>query len=164
MWDTFIAEMSKDAGLPLAVIVPRMLGAALFCGLIGFERETSHRPAGLRTHMLIGLASCVYCLLTLVMLSRTADMSDSVRMDPLRVINAVTSGVAFLAAGLIVFAQGKVHGLTTGASMWLAAAVGVACGLGEWAIAGLTTGLALIVIAVLRQFEKAAGTNQDTIE
>ena len=79
----------------------------------------------------------------------------------LRIIEAVTSGVAFLAAGLIVFSQGKVRGLTTGASMWVAAAVGVACGLGEWTIAGMTVILALIIIALVRKLEKHAGTYEE---
>lgn len=108
--------------------------------------------------MLIGLAACIYCLLTLALLSRAAEFGDTVRMDPLRIIEAVTGGVAFLAAGLIVFSQGKVRGLTTGASMWVAAAVGVACGLGEWIIAGMAVTLALIIIALVRKLEKHAGT------
>ena len=108
--------------------------------------------------MLIGLAACIYSLLTLALLSRASDFGDTVRMDPLRIIEAVTSGVAFLAAGLIVFSQGKVRGLTTGASMWVAAAVGVASGLGEWVIARMTTVLTLIIIALVRKLEKSAGT------
>jgi putative Mg2+ transporter-C (MgtC) family protein len=158
MWDDLINEFSVSPSIPFAVVMSRTLATVVFCGLIGLERETSRRPAGLRTHMLIGLASCIYCLLTLALLSRAAEFGDAVRMDPLRIIEAVTSGVAFLAAGLIVFSQGKVRGLTTGASMWVAAAVGVACGLGEWIIAGMTVTLALIIIALVRKLEKRAGT------
>lgn len=108
--------------------------------------------------MLIGLAACIYCLLTLALLSRADEFTDTVRMDPLRIIEAVTGGVAFLAAGLIVFSRVKVRGLTTGARMWVAAAVGVACGLGEWVIAGTTVVLALIIIALVRRLEIRAGT------
>jgi len=79
----------------------------------------------------------------------------------LRIIEAVTGGVAFLAAGLIVFSQGKVRGLTTGASMWVAAAIGVACGLGEWTIAGMTVILTLIIIALVRKLEKRVGTYKE---
>ena len=79
-------------------------------------------------------------------------------MDPLRIIEAVTGGVAFLAAGLIVFSQGKVRGLTTGASMWVAAAIGVDCGLGEWVIAGMKVVLTLIIITLVRKLEQRAGT------
>ncbi len=160
MWDMLTQEFSGMSSLPLSLVIIRMLGAALFCGLIGFEREASERPAGLRTHMLIGVAACVYSLLTLALLDRGPEYSGQVRMDPLRLIDAVTGGVAFLAAGIIVFAQGKVRGLTTGASMWLAAAIGIACGLGEWPIAILTTALSLCVIVVLRWMERHAGTYQ----
>ncbi|MEH6675404.1 MAG: MgtC/SapB family protein [Sulfitobacter sp.] len=161
MWDDILNQFALSPSLPLSVVISRTLATVVFCGLIGLERETSKRPAGLRTHMLIGLASCIYCLLTLALLARSAEFGDTIRMDPLRIIEAVTSGVAFLAAGLIVFSQGKVRGLTTGASMWVAAAVGVACGLGEWTIAGMTVILALIIIALVRKLEKHAGTYEE---
>lgn len=158
MWADLMNEFSAGSDLPVTVVITRTLATVVFCGLIGLERERSRRPAGLRAHMLIGLAACIYSLLTLALLSRASDFSDTVRMDPLRIIEAVTGGVAFLAAGLIVFSQGKVRGLTTGASMWVAAAVGVASGLGEWVIAGMTTVLTLMIIALVRKLEKSAGT------
>ncbi len=158
MWENLIDEFTLTSGLPISVIVARTLATVVFCGIIGLERESSQRPAGLRTHMLIGLAACIYTLLTLALIARAEEFGDAIRMDPLRIIEAVTGGVAFLAAGLIVFSQGKVRGLTTGASMWVAAAVGVACGLGEWVIAGMTAVLAVVIIAVVRMLEKQAGT------
>ena len=75
--------------------------------------------------------------------------------DPIRIIEAVTAGVAFLAAGTIVFSRGEVHGLTTGATLWLAGAIGVACGIGYYFIALLATVLAVFVLTVLRWVEKA---------
>jgi putative Mg2+ transporter-C (MgtC) family protein len=165
MWDALLTEFTLSTSLPVSVIVARTLATVAFCGLVGLERESSRRPAGLRTHMLIGLAACVYCLLTLTLIDRADEFGDTVQMDPLRLIEAVTGGVAFLAAGLIVFSQGKVRGLTTGASMWVAAAIGVACGLGEWVIAATTTVLTLTIIALIRQLEKQAGTyEQDRAE
>lgn len=139
--------------LPWPVVFARLLGSILLCGLIGFERELSNRSAGLRTHMLVGLAAAVYTITTLYLVTAPDLFGDAIRMDPVRIIEAVTSGVAFLAAGLIVFAQGKVHGLTTGASMWLAASVGTAVGLGLWVIAIATTVMALVIIILLRHFE-----------
>jgi putative Mg2+ transporter-C (MgtC) family protein len=79
---------------------------------------------------------------------------DNIRLDPVRVIEAVTSGVAFLAAGLIVFARGEVRGLTTGAGMWLAGAIGLCCGLGFWGIAVYAAILALVVLSLLRTVER----------
>jgi putative Mg2+ transporter-C (MgtC) family protein len=74
-------------------------------------------------------------------------------IDPLRVIEAVTAGVAFLAAGFIVFAKGEVKGLTTGAGIWLAAAIGLSIGFGYWMIALSATILGVVVLALLRRFE-----------
>ena len=68
------------------------------------------------------------------------------KVDPIRVVEAVTAGIAFLAAGTILFSRGEVHGLTTGAGMWLAGAIGLACGLGFWQIATFATVLVLIVL------------------
>jgi len=82
-----------------------------------------------------------------------------VRIDPIRIIEAVTGGVAFLAAGMIVFAQGRVRGLTTGAGMWLSASVGLASGLGLWSLAGLSTLLALVVTRLLGNLERRTRRN-----
>lgn len=80
--------------------------------------------------------------------------------DPIRLVEAVTNGVAFLAAGIVVFSQGKVQGLTTGASMWISAAIGLAAGLGYWPIAVITTSLGVIVLALLRRFQYAVGMKE----
>ena len=157
MLDALINEIASSPTQPWSVLGLRLGGAVLFCGIIGFERESKDRPAGLRTHMLVGLASCVYCLLMLELLTRTDQYSDDVRLDPIRIIEAVTSGVAFLAAGMIIFARGKVRGLTTGASLWLSASVGLACGLGVWAIALLTTLLSLLIMRLVRIAEAKVG-------
>jgi putative Mg2+ transporter-C (MgtC) family protein len=148
---TNIAEAST---LGLETLSMRML-AALVCGaFVGFEREKTRRAAGLRTHILICLASAIVAMLTLEMVTMPIFGVDSVRIDPIRLIEAVTGGVAFLAAGLIVFTRGEVHGLTTGAGMWLTGAIGLACGLGLLQVAGLATFLAIIVLFVLARIEK----------
>ncbi|MBV7407768.1 MgtC/SapB family protein [Maritimibacter sp. DP1N21-5] len=163
MLDTLIAEFSPTTQMPLGIIALRILGALVLCGAIGFERESRDRPAGLRTHMLVGLAAAVYCILTLELMAQGDNTVDTARYDPIRVIEAVTSGVAFLAAGMIVFSQGKVHGLTTGASLWLVAAVGVACGLGLWDVAILTAVPALIVIRFLGAVERRWSKDEDPV-
>ncbi|SDO75747.1 putative Mg2+ transporter-C (MgtC) family protein [Lutimaribacter pacificus] len=150
-------ELLATTALPLEVIVARLVGALVLCGLIGFERETRQRPAGLRTHMLVGLAAALYTLIMLEALVRSQAHTGQVAMDPLRLIEAVTSGVAFLAAGMIVFSQGKVRGLTTGTSLWLAAAIGLSAGWGMWSMALATTVLALIVIRLIKIAEEEAG-------
>lgn len=149
--DVIITELSGAPTLPWQVILLRLLGAVMLAGFIGFERETAERPAGLRTHMLVSLASALFCLVTLEMIGR--DYPDNVRADPLRMVEAVTAGVAFLAAGMIVFSKGEVKGLTTGASLWLAAGIGLCSGLGLWPMAALATVIALVIIRLLRIVE-----------
>jgi putative Mg2+ transporter-C (MgtC) family protein len=155
------AELLQGTALPWQVIALRLLGALALCGAIGLEREARARPAGLRTHMLVGLASATYCLLMQEVVARFAGAGDDVRMDPVRIIEAVTGGVAFLAAGMIVFSGGQVKGLTTGASLWLAASVGLAAGLGLWAVAGMVTMLGLVVIRGVWWGERRMGARTD---
>lgn len=146
--DGLLEEFTRSPALAWEVIALRMLGAVVLCGLIGIEREHARQAAGLRTHILIGLAACVYSILTMDLAARF-EGDESVKTDPLRIVEAVTGGVAFLAAGMIVFSNGEVRGLTTGAGMWLAAAVGLAVGLGLWGIALMATVLAVLVMALL---------------
>lgn len=142
-----------DSNLGIDVIAIRLLVSVLLGGVIGFEREYLARPAGMRTHMLVALAAATFAVLTLE-LTTHAD-GEGVQSDPVRIIEAVTAGVAFLAAGSIIFARGKVQGLTTGASLWLSGAIGVACGIGYYFIALLATILATFVLVVLRWVEAA---------
>jgi putative Mg2+ transporter-C (MgtC) family protein len=128
------------------------LGMAVVLGaILGWEREQHQKAAGLRTHILIAVAACVFAILTIGLLKDPIAEGEAVRTDPIRLIEAVTAGVAFLAAGTI-FTSGKnrVHGLTTGAGMWMAGAMGAACGLGYLGLATLAAGLALMVLWLLR--------------
>ncbi len=163
-WDDFLNEIAQPSFLPWELLLLRLGGAVVLCAVIGFERETRDRPAGLRTHMLIGLAAALYSLLMLDIVSRYDSFPGMVRTDPLRIIEAVTGGVAFLAAGMIVFSQGKVHGLTTGASMWLAAAIGVATGIGLWSVALMATVLGLLIIRIVMFAEKKAFSDDGMID
>ena len=107
--DALLSEIMVAPTIPWAVLVLRLAGALLLCGLIGLERESRDRPAGLRTHMMVGLASAVYCIVLLEMIAAFGEGEGQLRLDPVRLIEAVTSGVAFLAAGMIVFAKGEVR-------------------------------------------------------
>lgn len=128
-------EFLGNLSLPIPIVALRLLGATLLCAIIGYEREAKDHSAGLRTHMLVGLAAATYAVVTDSLVSIYAGQGDAVRMDPLRLVEALTAGVAFLAAGMIFMSQGHVKNLTTGAVMWLSAAVGLAAGSGLWAIA-----------------------------
>ncbi|MBJ3777757.1 MgtC/SapB family protein [Acuticoccus mangrovi] len=157
--DTLAAALSDEflhlPGPDAIIVVLRLAGAALLCALIGFERERRRHAAGLRTNMLVGFAAATFAVISSGVIAEAT--SDTIRTDPLRLVEAVTSGVAFLAAGLIVFSRGEVRGLTTGATVWLSAAIGLAVGLGQW-IVGLTAAVGgLVILVVLRALERRLG-------
>lgn len=135
--------------LPFPVIAARLLLAAILGAIVGFEREWRNRPAGLRTHILIGVSTAAIAIIATEITHLDDFGGQEIRIDPLRLVEATTAGVAFLAAGLIFFAKGEVHGLTTGAGMWLAGATGLAVGLGFWQIACLCTLIALLTFCLL---------------
>lgn len=138
---------------PLAEICVR-LGLALIAGIvIGLDREIRGKPAGLRTHMLVGLASAAFTLIAIEMIQTISEDSSVSIADPTRVIQAVVAGVAFLGAGAIIQAQGSVVGITTGASVWLIGAVGLACGAGYYSIAGITLVLAFATLTIISYIE-----------
>jgi putative Mg2+ transporter-C (MgtC) family protein len=127
--------------------------AALFGAIIGFDRELKNKPAGLRTHTLVSLAAALFTLITFELYAQLDSQDEGTSADPIRIIEAVTSGVAFLAAGAIIRSGGNVQGLTTGANMWLAGAVGVACGAGFYLLATLGAVFSVIVITLLHKLE-----------
>jgi putative Mg2+ transporter-C (MgtC) family protein len=137
----------------------RLTSAAILAAIIGLEREIRGKPAGLRTHILIAIAAAMFILISVDLAAMEFDTDDVKRVDPLRLIEATTAGVAFLAAGVIFTSGGKVQNITTGASMWLAGAIGLACGAGQVLLAAMATFIVLIVLFVLRQIEKLIGTH-----
>jgi len=155
--EQLVEEFGHPTYTPFPVIAARLLLATLFGAVIGFEREWRNRPAGLRTHILVCAAAAVYAILTIEIvyapMFTAPDMRDLVKVDPIRIVEAVTAGVAFLAAGVVIFTRGEVHGLTTGAGMWLAGAIGVAAGLGFWQVALFATALTLVVLSLLHAVE-----------
>ena len=166
MFQSIITEFEQGfistPGPDFATLCVRLIGALLLCGVIGLEREVGKNTVGLRTNVMVGIASAAFALVTLTMLEGTFEQDKVVKSDPLRLIEAVTGGVAFLAAGAIVFTKGRVKGVTTGASLWLSAAIGLAAGLGYWNIAVLTTILGFIVLTFLNSVkEKMVSAQED---
>lgn len=151
-----LRDVSSWPVLPIGTITIRLLLAAVMGGAIGIEREWRRRPAGLRTHILVAVASALFAILTLEIVHAEIIQGEAIRTDPIRMIEAVTAGVAFLAAGTIIQSRGNVQGITTGAGLWLAGAVGVACGLGLWSIALLAVAIGLLVMIVLGKLEQKA--------
>lgn len=149
---------SMQTHAPLSEIVARFVFAALFGAIIGLDRELKDRPAGLRTHMMMALAAAVFTVLTLELFHEVRQLEQPVSADPIRIIQAVTAGVAFLGAGAIIRDRGRLRGLTTGAGMWLAGSVGVACGAGFFYIAAMAVVPAIIILSGLRLLERRLPT------
>lgn len=143
---------SLDEFIPVAV---RLLAALLLGGLLGFERESVGKAAGLRTHMLVALGAALFFVLAERMNMETADQS--------RVIQGLVSGIGFLGAGVILkqSEQGRIKGVTTAAGVWTTAAIGATAGAGKLATASLAAILALGVLGVVQRFERRAIPESD---
>lgn len=152
---TFVASLRSWT--PEWVIAIRLGLACLLGGLIGLERELGRHDAGIRTHILVAMGSCVFTLVSWELYQHIRAIEQPATGDPIRIIEAVTAGAGFLAAGIIFQSGSKVHGLTTGAGVWTAAAIGVACGSGAYTIAVLTTVIVLVVMFGLAQLKKKLG-------
>ena len=150
----FQLELPDLLRADLAETILRLLLAMGFGMVLGLDREVRDKPAGMRSHMLISLAAACLTLMTFSIVEGADIYGGIVQTDPLRLIEAVVAGIAFLGAGAIIHSRGEVTGITTGASMWVAGAIGVASGLGQYALAGITTALAFIVLFVLGKIEQ----------
>jgi putative Mg2+ transporter-C (MgtC) family protein len=135
--------------VPESVIALRLMCAVVLGAAIGLEREYKNREAGLRTHMLVSLAAAIFTIITFELFYKIQAAKSGTPADPIRIIEAVTAGVAFLAAGAIIQSRGEVQGLTTGAGMWLAGSIGVACGAGYLILALMAALFALFILIIV---------------
>ncbi|WP_106495576.1 MgtC/SapB family protein [Lentibacillus sp. Marseille-P4043] len=136
------------------LIMVRVFIALLLSGLIGFEREMKNHSAGFRTHILVGIGSCLMMLLSLYGFEAYIDAYDNVRFDPARIPSYVISGIGFLGAGTIIVYGGTIRGLTTAASIWAVAGLGLVVGIGMYATAVFTTLVILLSLIFLNNFER----------
>lgn len=126
-------------------VLIRLLVALACAAPIGWERGRKHHPAGLRTHILVCLGATSFVLVALSWVMQHANGGA----DPLRVLQGITNGIGLLAGGALIQARGSVHGFTTAATIWVIAAVGVACGYGEFTVAIALAALTLLVNTVI---------------
>lgn len=135
--------------IALQTVIFRLVIALLLGSLIGLERESGERAAGIRTHALVALGSC---LIMIVSAFGFADIlgTHAVVLDPSRIAAQVVSGIGFLGAGTILLRKEIIKGLTTAATIWIVAAIGLACGSGLLLEAGVATLLTMLVLVVLR--------------
>ncbi len=131
-------------------LILRLVIAAIFGAIIGWERQREQKPAGLRTHMLVSMGSALFTIVSFAVLINFRDFN----VDPTRIAAGIITGVGFLGAGAIIQSRGEVHGLTTAASIWVVAAVGMAVGFGLHILAGATAVVTVIVLYLLEKLEK----------
>lgn len=130
--------------------------ATLFGLLLGIDREVKHKPLGLRAFTLISLGSAGFTLIATQVIDGAAG-SDIVGIDPTRVIQGIVSGIGFVGAGAIIQSQQSIKGTATGAGIWVAGAIGIACGFGFLTLAAAITGFAFITLTVLELLTKKLG-------
>ncbi|MDD5252472.1 MAG: MgtC/SapB family protein [Candidatus Omnitrophota bacterium] len=131
-------------------MIMRLLLTLVLSGLVGLERQVHRRDAGLRTHILVALGSCLIMLTSLYVFDI---YKDRVALDPARIAAGVITGIGFLGAGTIIREPEGVRGLTTAASLWVVAGIGLAVGCGFIRVAVYTTVLVLLVLYLLRFIE-----------
>lgn len=135
----------------------RLVLALVFSGIIGAERERKQRPAGMKTHIIVGLGAALLALLqsavthdTIKTLIENPELIGAIRSDPTRLIAQVVSGVGFLGAGTIIVTKSNVLGLTTAATVWGVACLGLVVGMGYYEIAGMGFVMILATLMLLR--------------
>jgi len=142
--------MAQDAELLLRVLVAGLLAAAL-----GWERESAGKSAGLRTHVLVGMSACLFVVAGEAAAHQYPVSQAIIRIEPFAIIQAVAVGVGFLGSGVVFMSKegNRVHGLTTAASVWATAAIGLTAGFGRFLLAAGATVLLLVALRGLRRFD-----------
>ena len=150
-WQEFVAQyINVEPGL--LQIVLRLLCAMFVGTLIGIEREYTHRPAGLRTHILVALGACVVSILGEMLFTHYSALGAT--PDPARLSAQVITGVGFLGAGTIMKEGATVKGLTTAASVWAVACLGLAAGFGYFVLTILGTVLIFVTLTVFEALQR----------
>lgn len=156
IWATIQAEFGDFAEVERITRATWRMGEALLLGAaIGWDRERRDAEAGLRTHMLVALGAALFVLIPIEAGMNPEQVS--------RVVQGLVSGIGFLGAGAVLKDQeeGRIHGLTTAASIWATAAIGVAAGMGRTGTAVLATVFILLVLVSLRRFGRARRHRQE---
>jgi putative Mg2+ transporter-C (MgtC) family protein len=136
-------------------VTVKLLLAALAGGLVGLEREKHGRPAGLRTNLLVAVGSCVMMIVSEAFYLKYGiyDAETTLRLDPSRVAAQIVTGIGFLGAGVILKEGASVRGLTTAASLWAVAGLGMAFGMGFFSLGAIATVLVLISLTFLKKLD-----------
>ena len=138
----------------IVAIVKNLLAATIAGGVIGFERSYHGQPAGFRTHTLVCLASSILMIVAIYERHWFFDVAvDSIKVDPTRMAQGIMTGIGFLGAGVIMREGLSVRGLTTAASVWITAAIGILAGVGFFSMVAIVTVLTLGILTIFRWIE-----------
>ena len=149
--------MPEELAISQIEVAARLLASVVLCGAVGFEREIRDQPAGFRTHILLGLGAALFTLISAYGFPDFTEAASegNIQFDPTRITAQIVTGVGFLGAGAIIREGGGVRGLTTAASLWTVAAIGVAAGAGYLFGAVAATAICLATLYALRKFRSA---------
>jgi putative Mg2+ transporter-C (MgtC) family protein len=148
-------QTKKGSQMAYGELLARLLVGTILGAVIGYERQLHGRPAGLRTHLLVGLAATTFMIVsTHFVYFQHYAKEDLVAIDTSRIAASVVTGVGFLGGGAILRTGANVQGLTTAAGLWLVAAIGLSAGGGMYAISGAATAIGVGALTVLRRFER----------
>ena len=144
--EAFFSSILIEKSILLDIVLAIILGFA-----IGFEREITNKWAGLRTHMLVCLGSCIFTLLSI---HAFPVFAHSPQADPARIAAQVLTGIGFIGGGTVLRHGYSIYGLTTAATLWITASIGMACGCGFTSLAIISTFFAVGTLVLIRLFEK----------
>ena len=140
----------------------RILAATFLGAIIGLDREYRTKAAGFRTHVLVALGSALFMIISVHGFDDLPKDQMTLRMDPARIAAQVVTGIGFIGAGTIIFQKNVVKGLTTAAGLWVTAAVGMACGVGMYTLAVVSTIIVLLCVEAFNAFlHKMRGKRED---
>ena len=141
-------------------LISRLVAALILGFLLGLERELTNKYAGLRTHILVCLGACIFTILSIYgfptfAIGDNVDINQATGIrDTARVAAQIVSGIGFIGAGAVLRNGPMVFGLTTAATLWIAASIGMACGAGMYDVAIISTALSIVVLTLIRVFER----------
>jgi putative Mg2+ transporter-C (MgtC) family protein len=141
-WATGTDVTIKEGALRLAL-------AVVLSTVVGLDRELLNKPLGLRTNMLVALGAASFSLMALQLVDVMRESPTIVQIDPVRVMEAIVGAIGFLGAAAIIQGRAEIVGATTGASIWVVGALGMACGFGFYAYAGMISVGGLLILTVL---------------
>ncbi|HEX5079829.1 MAG TPA: MgtC/SapB family protein [Geminicoccaceae bacterium] len=147
--ELFAIRWATGTEVTLQEAIIRLVLAVALSSVVGIDREVRHKPLGLRTNMLVALGAASFSVMALHLVDLLRDSPSVVRIDPGRVMEAIVGAIGFLGAAAIIQGRFEIVGATTGASIWVVGALGMACGFGFYALAVTIGVIGLLVLTVL---------------